>query len=406
MSKIEKGREYEIYINDYLKTLPETENSYLWDEVPEKILYEAGLINLYNIKKLSKKQSKTNPLKDVGIDIIMVNKTGEIEFVQCKYYDGSSLTLDKLSGFWFMMAKHKTTKGSIYHTSPKVSHWLKQIPDRITLKYKQIENKTPSDASSPNDNTLPHTGKGPQNESHIEKSNDNPNVKPSKETLYENIMKAPDVKEIATYQGYGKMESKEKMYILLRYNFLKKYKLTPDELTLKKLEELYDKDKILENALYALKIDECINNNKKGKMDKKLPYMTKIMEIFGFKDIMDRESKIKCTEEILKKMESTGYLEHGKHDEILRLFNKQIKSKTKTPANNDKNKGCAEICDKPICQKNYTKIFNVILSNYGIKLENTRKSIMKKGITRWEYVYYLSENITGITNIINRYQTS
>ena len=176
MSKIEKGREYEIYINDYLKTLPETENSYLWDEVPEKILYEAGLINLYNIKKLGKKQSKTNPLKDVGIDIIMVNKTGEIEFVQCKYYDGSSLTLDKLSGFWFMMAKHKTTKGSIYHTSSKVSHWLKQIPDRITLKYKQIENKTPSDASSPNDNTPPHTGKGPQNESLTEKSNDHPNA--------------------------------------------------------------------------------------------------------------------------------------------------------------------------------------------------------------------------------------
>ena len=175
---------------------------------------------------------------------------------------------------------------------------------------------------------------------------------------------------------------------------------------MKKLEELYDKDKILENALYALKIEEGIPDNKKGKMAKKLPYMTKIMEIFGFKDIMDRESKIKCTEEILKRMESTGYLEHEKHDEILRLFNKQIKSKTKNPDNNDKNKGCTEICDKSFCQKNYTKIFNVILSNYGIKLENTRKSIMKKGITRWEYVYYLSENISGITNIIKRYQTS
>src|SRR5256885_178752 len=39
MTNDEKGKFYEVYINTYVNTLPETKISYLWKDVPEQVLY-------------------------------------------------------------------------------------------------------------------------------------------------------------------------------------------------------------------------------------------------------------------------------------------------------------------------------------------------------------------------------
>ena len=81
MDKIIKGKEYEIFINKYLNELDITKESYLWQNVPEQTLYDAGLITDYNEHRLKRKTTKINPLRDVGIDIIRINKNNNIDFV-------------------------------------------------------------------------------------------------------------------------------------------------------------------------------------------------------------------------------------------------------------------------------------------------------------------------------------
>jgi hypothetical protein len=42
MNNIEKGYQYEIFINNYLNTLTNIKISYLWKDIPEYILFDYG----------------------------------------------------------------------------------------------------------------------------------------------------------------------------------------------------------------------------------------------------------------------------------------------------------------------------------------------------------------------------
>ena len=62
MSNKAKGDKYEKYICEYLND--HYKNAYLWNDVPEQLLYETNLITNYNEHRLKrKKNNKINPLQ-------------------------------------------------------------------------------------------------------------------------------------------------------------------------------------------------------------------------------------------------------------------------------------------------------------------------------------------------------
>ena len=246
--------------------------------------------------------------------------------------------------------------------------------------------------------------------------------------------------------------------IIDRYEMTKKFKITEEEFTKEFLDAWLYRDNVLENALYAIgKIEPDPQNDTYNNFTKQQIYYLKIvLECFGFESIMDRKSSKKMDHQTYKKLEMTGFLERKKHNAILLLFNRKIKNikpthkkstepttenenKKNTNKNNDNenedkisNKN-EEITDdennsannsdeegnvnnnpqkpkKKLIDNNdypklkcYTKIINVILSSFGIKLDNTVKIYIKKGIRYREYTYFLVDNNYKFTEIVNRY---
>ena len=89
MNNIEKGYQYEIFINDYLNTLNNIKISYLWKNVPEYLLFDYGFIKYYNDHRLQRKTNNINKLEDIGTDIIYITKYDKCIIVQCKNYSNS-----------------------------------------------------------------------------------------------------------------------------------------------------------------------------------------------------------------------------------------------------------------------------------------------------------------------------
>jgi hypothetical protein len=145
ISNYDKGKYYENYINTYINTLETTKISYLWNNVPEQVLFNIGLITNYNKHRLIRKNKivnlddPINTLKDVGIDIIQINKNNNSIFVQCKDYS-DTLKVNDLSGFWMIMAKHILKEGIVYHSTNKISVNIKEnIDNRIKFIHKPID---------------------------------------------------------------------------------------------------------------------------------------------------------------------------------------------------------------------------------------------------------------------------
>ena len=78
-----KGKEYEIQTRNHIINVL-NKKAYLWEDTPETILINAGIIGSHNINRLIRKDNKENPLMDTGIDIIQINEDNSISLVQCK----------------------------------------------------------------------------------------------------------------------------------------------------------------------------------------------------------------------------------------------------------------------------------------------------------------------------------
>jgi len=126
MNNIIKGHGYELFINDFLNNLDNIKISYLWKEIPEYVLFDYGFIKSYNDHRLNRKTDNINKLEDVGTDIIYINQKNECIIVQCKNYT-NSIRIEDLSGFFFIMRKHKDKVGEIYYTN--------QLSRKITAEY-------------------------------------------------------------------------------------------------------------------------------------------------------------------------------------------------------------------------------------------------------------------------------
>ena len=105
-----KGDLYEKFIRSYINNLDYVSDSYLWKDVSESILHDAGFITDFNRHRLDKKNNnKVNPLQDVGVDIFQINYDKSITLVQCKNY---SNTIKDLLGFSNVMVNHIEKKKS------------------------------------------------------------------------------------------------------------------------------------------------------------------------------------------------------------------------------------------------------------------------------------------------------
>jgi superfamily II DNA or RNA helicase len=137
-----KGKEYEIQTREYIiNTL--NVKAYLWEDTPETILVNSGIIGSHNINRLIRKEKKENPLMDTGIDVIQVNEDETVSLVQCKNGYKNGITMHDLSGFMCWMTVLDKLNGYVYYTD-KISNNLKYLPENKRLgfiKYKYAEKK-------------------------------------------------------------------------------------------------------------------------------------------------------------------------------------------------------------------------------------------------------------------------
>ena len=76
MNNIEKGYQYEIFINNYLNTLTNIKISYLWKDIPEYLLFDYGFIKSYNDHRLERKTNRSSTMQGYARNI---NKLEDID---------------------------------------------------------------------------------------------------------------------------------------------------------------------------------------------------------------------------------------------------------------------------------------------------------------------------------------
>lgn len=133
MDKKIKDDKYKIYINNLLNQMDITKESYLLQDVPEQILYDADIITDYNEHRLKRKLKKINDLIYIAVDIVRITKNNDIHFIKC---DGVSdeLVAGNFGNFWLFLCNYLDKEGHIYHSVNKVSkNIILQKPDRVKL---------------------------------------------------------------------------------------------------------------------------------------------------------------------------------------------------------------------------------------------------------------------------------
>jgi len=130
MNNIEKGTEYEIYIKKYLEN--DQIKTWLWKDIPENILRDAGILGDWNKHRLIRKENKINSIPDTGCDILMKNEK-EYILIQCKNFTTNSVTIQHLAGF-YMMVVHFQKHGIVYYTT-KLAHMFENLPDSSQIEF-------------------------------------------------------------------------------------------------------------------------------------------------------------------------------------------------------------------------------------------------------------------------------
>jgi hypothetical protein len=144
-----KGDKYELQIKNYIIN-ELNKNAYLWNEAPETILINSGIIGSHNEHKLKKIKNKENSLIDTGIDIIQVEDNNLCSIVQCKNGYKNGITMNDLAGFWGWISALDKLIGYVYYTN-KLSSNVKCLPSNTRIKY--VKQKYIEDISK-NDNHM------------------------------------------------------------------------------------------------------------------------------------------------------------------------------------------------------------------------------------------------------------
>jgi len=164
-----------------------------------------------------------------------------------------------------------------------------------------------------------------------------------------------------------------------------KIPLTPDIIS-----KWYNKEYILDNALFALgkkhyddSLDPYFSN-----IGLKIKYLNDILDVFGFKSLMDFNTVVELTDSLREKMKNSKLIDKANYSYILKVFNKQIQSKDL--------EGKFEV-------NKFIKFCNCILNEFGFKIDSNSKQNRVNSIRKWSFMYYIIENLIDIVSIINKY---
>jgi superfamily II DNA or RNA helicase/phage anti-repressor protein len=96
------GIAYEYFVLEQIKN--DYDKVWHWQDFPEKLMYDNGLINDYNIFCKYR--------YDIGADLVAL-KDGKYFFIQCKNYNDTIL-MENLAGFYFLLYEYNLT-GVLYY---------------------------------------------------------------------------------------------------------------------------------------------------------------------------------------------------------------------------------------------------------------------------------------------------
>ena len=93
----DKGYLYEVQIKNHIN-VNLNKKAYLWNETPEDLLIKHKIIDSHNQARIIRKENKLNPLRDTGVDIVMLDNNDEMSFVQCKNGYEKGIIFNDLAG--------------------------------------------------------------------------------------------------------------------------------------------------------------------------------------------------------------------------------------------------------------------------------------------------------------------
>ena len=162
------------------------------------------------------------------------------------------------------------------------------------------------------------------------------------------------------------------------------------QLTPEIINKWYDKDYILDNALFALgkKHYDDSHDPYFSNIGLKLQYLNTILDIFGFKSLLDQDTVVDLDDALRAKMKNSKLLDKSNYSNIIKIFGKQEQSK--------KTNGKFEV-------KNFIKLCNCVLNEFGFKIDSDGKQNRINKIRKWSYKYKLNVNMIDILSIISKY---
>ena len=105
---------------------------------------------------------------------------------------------------------------------------------------------------------------------------------------------------------------------------MKTFKITNDEFTESFLKDWYGKEKILDNALIAMgkKLHRDSEDPYFSRINEKISYLNQVLEVYGFKNMLDFETVIERNSELVERMKSKNWFDKSSYGYIMQLFDK------------------------------------------------------------------------------------
>ncbi len=173
-----KGYRYEIQVRDYIINKLH-KKAYLWNDTPETLLINSGIIGNHNENRLRRIENKINNLRDTGIDIIQEETETLCSIIQCKNGYKNGITMNDLGGFmsWMFSLEDKKIKGYVYYTS-KISYNLKYLPSNKRLEYVKYDYTNIDNDNENTNKDINNNGDNNDNNINYNNNDDNINIKP------------------------------------------------------------------------------------------------------------------------------------------------------------------------------------------------------------------------------------
>ena len=296
-----------------------------------------------------------------------------------------------------------------YEDYLKQNRFMKTLKELIIIKgdtyidtsfEKEPENEDVNDKIEDDvKSTINETGTSEQvNENAIDvyKCIDNTSTIKSSKSIYEidELLKAPKI----TMHEMKKLEEKKNKnnatridkLSLKRYWIEKNFKLEDGEFNSEFLLTWFNKEHILFNALYALgkKPIKDPNDVYFNKTKQRLEHLRTILNIYGFRDILDFDKVVNKDDELVKRMKDSKLTDYENYKQILNDFDKRLQRDDKKST---------------FSLDRFTKFVNCVFNEYGIRVNTKIKQIKKNKIVTKLYMYNLNEDVKYLNVYVLRY---